>query len=82
MPTMPNVVGQNYDEAVLTLTGAGVYIPVPSYAFQPQQITVSWQKGGLGGLVLIQSPASGASVNHGIPISLTISEFPMSAVIG
>lgn len=79
---MPNVLGQNYAEAVLTLTNADVYIPGPSYAFLPEQITVQWSTGTAGGLVLGQLPAPGVEVTSGIPITLTMSAFPMSAVIG
>lgn len=83
MLTMPSVLGQNYDEAVLTLTVAGVYVPVPSYAFLPEQITVQWQRAeGAGGIVLAQAPASGIQVNAGAPITLTVSNFPMASVIG
>ncbi len=83
MPAMPNVVGQNYDEAVLTLTDAGIYVNYPAYAFlSPPQITVEWRKaGGGGGIVQAQAPASGANVAAGVPITLTVSSFPMSAVI-
>ena len=80
---MPNVVGQNYNEAVLTLTDAGVYVAVPSYAFLPEQITVEWAKvGGTGGIVQTQVPVAGANVAASVPITLTVSEFPMSATIG
>lgn len=80
---MPNVIGQNYAEAVLNLTIAGVYVPAPAYAFEPNQITVAWQKvGGVGGIVQAQSPASGATVAAGAPITLTVSDFPMAATIG
>ncbi len=79
---MPNVVGQNYDEAVQNLTVAGVYVAYPAYAFMsPSQITVQWQKSGPGGLVLSQQPAPGADVAAGAPITLTVSTFPMSSVI-
>ena len=83
MPVMPNVVGQNYDEAVLTLTDAGVFLVYPAYAFlSPPQITVEWQTAtGASGLVLAQAPASGTNVAPGVPITLTVSSFPMSAVI-
>jgi beta-lactam-binding protein with PASTA domain len=83
MPTMPNVVGQNYDEAVLTLTDAGVYVNSPAYAFlSPPQITVDWRKGTVPGLVLTQDPAQGTNVAAGAALTLTVSSFPMSAVIG
>lgn len=82
MPAMPNVVGQNYDEAVVTLTEAGIYVVYPAYAFfSPPQITVEWQKGGIAGLVLEQVPAEGVEVAAGAPITLTVSTFPMSATI-
>lgn len=80
---MPNVVGQNYDEAVLTLTTAGVYVPVPSYAFLPEQITVKWTRAsGPAGVVQAQSPVAGVDVAASAPLTLTVSTFPMSAVIG
>ena len=84
MPAMPNVVGQNYDEAVATLTAAGIYVVYPAYAFfSPPQITVEWRaSGGAGGLVLGQMPAEGAPVAAGAPLTLTVSGFPMSSVIG
>ena len=44
MPTMPNVVGLNYQEAQDTLQAAGIYQAFPVYAFlQAPQITVAWQ---------------------------------------
>lgn len=81
---MPNVVGQNFDEAVASLTDAGVYLVYPAYAFlSPPQITVEWRKAaGAAGLVLEQLPAAGAGVIAGAPLTLTVSAFPMSAVIG
>lgn len=86
MPTMPNVVGQNFDEAVANLTAAGVYIDYPAYAFMsPSQITVQWTRSGSGtpgGIVQAQSPASGSDVSAGAALTLTVSEFPMAAVIG
>lgn len=85
MPAMPNVVGQNYDEAVATLTAAGIYVSYPAYAFfSPPQITVEWQRagGGIGGSVLEQAPIEGTEVAAGAPLTLTVAAFPMSAVIG
>lgn len=84
MPAMPNVVGQNYDEAVATLTAAGIYVVYPAYAFfSPPQITVEWQTSrGPSGLVLEQQPAAGAEVTAGAPLTLTVSGFPVSSVIG
>ena len=82
MAIMPNVVGMNFVEAQNALTADAVYIPVPSYGFVTPQITVKWQTSGQPpGLVVSQYPASGADVNAGAAITLTMSTFPMASVI-
>lgn len=78
MPTMPNVVGLGYPAAQLSLQQAGVFVPVPVFAFQPAQITTSFVRSAqVGGTVTAQSPASGNTVAAGAPLTLTLAEFPV-----
>lgn len=75
---MPNVVGLDYYAAQLALQQAGIYVPVPSYAFLPNQITTSFVKSAqIGGSVTAQSPASGAQVAASAALNLTLAEFPV-----
>jgi beta-lactam-binding protein with PASTA domain len=80
---MPNLAGLNYQEAQDALEEAGIYVSYPAYAFlSPAQITVQWESSGPeGGLVVAQVPLSGATVAQGAPITLTLSTFPVAAVI-
>lgn len=41
---MPQVVGLDYYAAQLSLQQAGIYVPVPTYAFLPNQISVTFVK--------------------------------------
>jgi beta-lactam-binding protein with PASTA domain len=92
---MPNVVGLNYYEAQQVLAAVGVFIP-PGY-FELSTISILWmdfgpystdvdEMGGenqltYGGIVTAQSLAAGTLVKRGAPITLTVSNFPMSGLI-
>lgn len=77
---MPNLIGTNYYEALLTLELAGIYVPGAAYGFTPSTIKVTWQKvNALGGLVTAQSVSPGAAATANMPITLTISAFSVSS---
>ncbi len=79
---MPSLIGLNYYMALEVLQDAGIYIPLPVYAFSPSSISVQWARSTLpGGLVIGQSVPTGIAVSPGQPITLTISEFPFGSVI-
>lgn len=79
---MPNLIGVNYFEALQILQDAGIYIPLPAYAFAPPTVNVTWQKSALrGGIVTAQSLPAGAGAFAGEVITLTVSAFPFAAVI-
>jgi PASTA domain len=81
-PVMPNLYGLNFYMAIETLQNAGIYLPLPAYAFAPSQITVIWAKTTLpGGYVSAQSLAAGLSVTPGTPVTLTVSEFVFGSLI-
>lgn len=76
---MPNLAGLNLYEAQALLTTDGIYIPVPSFAFEPSQITITYrQSSQKPGIIIGQVPASGIQTNAGAAISLTLAAFPMS----
>lgn len=79
---MPNVVGQLYDQALLTLQNSGVYLPLVAYAFAPSSISVAWAKSNSRpGTVIAQSVPAGTGIPAGSPITLTVAQFPFSATI-
>lgn len=78
MPTMPNVVGLGYPAAQLSLQQAGIFLPLPVFAFQPSQITTTFVRSAqVGGTVTAQLPASGNTVAAGAALTLTLAEFPV-----
>ena len=79
---MPNVVGENFYEALQILQDAGIYLPLVPYAFAASQIAVTWTKTTQPpGIVTAQSIAAGAGVKPGQSIALTVSSFPMASMI-
>lgn len=88
MPTMPNVVGTNWQQATSSLIQAGVVpdngsLPSGSYVqlgyFDRWPVTVTWIKSAArGGQVTAQTPAAAATVALGDPVTLTVSSMPFS----
>jgi len=89
MPTMPNVVGSNWQQATAALIQAGVVpdngsLPSGTYKqlgyFDKWPVTLTWAKSAIAkpGIVTAQSPASSASVALNDPIALTVASPPMS----
>ena len=72
MPTMPNLVGLNLQEAEQALESAGVINLSTLGYFGVWPITPKWVAGGKGGIVQAQSPSSGsqAAVNSSIVLTL------------
>lgn len=78
MPTMPNVVGLQIQNALAYMVAAGVRV-VPLGYFQTDPVTMSWVKTAqLPGYVIEQTPLFGASMTPNAPAVLAISSYPMS----
>jgi beta-lactam-binding protein with PASTA domain len=76
---MPNLVGLEYLAALAALQSAGIFVPAALGYFGAYPISIVWQRSNLApGTVLAQSPlALGYSPVNG-PVTLTVSEFPVS----
>lgn len=78
MPTMPNVVGLQIQNALAYMVAAGVRV-VPLGYFQVDPVTMSWVKTAQSpGFIINQSPAFGTSMAPNAPAILTISSYPMA----
>src|SRR5271167_4801508 len=78
MPTMPNVVGLQIQNALAYMVAAGVRV-VPLGYFQVDPVTMSWVKTAQRpGFIIEQTPAFGAVVAPNAPAVLAISSYPMS----
>jgi beta-lactam-binding protein with PASTA domain len=78
MPTMPNLIGLQYQNALAAMVAAGVRV-IPLGYFQVDPVTTSWLKAGSQpGYVLAQSVASGQSITPNAPILITVASYPMS----
>ncbi len=75
MPTMPNLVGLNLQEAESALEAAGVINLSTLGYFGVWPITPKWVAGGKGGIVQAQSPSSGAHPAVNSSITLTIGQY-------
>lgn len=75
MPTMPNVVGLNLQEAEQTLKAAGVINLSSLGYFGTWPISAKWVPGGKAGIVQAQSPASSSQVVANSPIALTLGQY-------
>lgn len=79
---MPNVVGMNYQMALLTMQEAGFYLPQFAGNQTSSQISYAWTKSTLPpGTVVAQSITGGTAATAGSPVVLTLSQFPFGAVI-
>ena len=61
MPTMPNVVGLEYEAALTSMVTAGVRV-LPLGYFQTDPVILTWVAGGTQYVVSAQNPSSGATV--------------------
>jgi beta-lactam-binding protein with PASTA domain len=78
MPTMPNLIGLQVQNALAYMVAAGVRV-VPLGYFQTDPVTMSWVKTSQRpGYIVEQSPAFGTSMAANAAAVLTISSFPMS----
>jgi beta-lactam-binding protein with PASTA domain len=78
MPTMPNLIGLQVQNALAYMVAAGVRV-VPLGYFQVDPVTMSWVKTSqLPGYIVEQSPAFGTSMAANAAAVLTISSYPMS----
>lgn len=78
MPTMPNVIGLQVQNALAYMVAAGVRV-VPLGYFQVDPVTMSWTKTGqLPGYIVEQFPIFGTVMAPNAAAVLTISSFPMS----
>jgi beta-lactam-binding protein with PASTA domain len=88
MPTMPNIVGQPWQEATASLISAGITPgngtvagAVPLGYFQQWPVNITWIPRGtkVAGTVTAQSPASGTTgVAFGATVTLTVANYPVS----
>lgn len=77
---MPNVVGLEYEAALVSLVAAGVRV-LPLGYFQTDPVTLSWiPRGAVGsGVVTAQSPASGTSnIAANSAVNLTVANYAVS----
>lgn len=73
MPTMPNVVGVEYPDALTAMVTAGVRV-VPLGYFQADPVTLTWVKATAAPFfVTAQLPANGATVAANSAVTLTVS---------
>ena len=86
MPTMPNIVGVNAQQATATLIAAGVIpndgvllgtqYPVVGY-FSAWPVSVTWQRSeSPAWTVTAQAPSAGAGVAFNSPVSITVAAPP------
>ena len=79
MPIMPNVVGLEYQAAQVSLQSAGVLVLGSIGYFGTFPIIPVWQQSKQPpNTVLAQSVSQGTTVVANQPITLNISQFPMS----
>jgi beta-lactam-binding protein with PASTA domain len=82
MPTMPNVVGLNIDEATAALETAGVLNTQVLGYFGTWPITVNWEPEAnvAPGIVASQSPAATDTVDENSAVTLTASNLPVAVI--
>ncbi len=77
MPTMPNVVGLEYEAALASMVTAGVRV-LPLGYFVTDPVTLDWTVGGTPFVVTAQNPSSGAAVAANAAVALTVYAPPMA----
>jgi beta-lactam-binding protein with PASTA domain len=78
MPTMPNVVGVEYPDALTAMVKAGVRV-VPLGYFQADPVIVTWVKApAKPGFVVAQFPSQGTVMAANSAVLLNVSAPPVS----
>lgn len=80
MPTMPNVIGLDYEAALASLVTAGVRV-LPLGYFQADPVILTWiaTAAAKPGFVTAQSPSSGTTgVLANSPVALTVANYAVS----
>lgn len=77
MPTMPYVIGLEYEAALASMVTAGVRV-LPLGYFQQDPVTLTWIKGGANYVVNAQNPSSGTVVAANSDVELTVYAPPIS----
>ena len=78
MPTMPNVVGVEWPDALGFMVQAGVRV-VPLGYFQADPVILTWVKAAAKpGFVTAQLPSSGATIAANSAVLLNVSAYPVS----
>ena len=78
MPTMPNVIGLEYEAALASMVTAGVRV-LPLGYFQNDPVTLIWSAVSERPYVVsAQNPSASATVAANSAVSLTVSSPPMS----
>jgi beta-lactam-binding protein with PASTA domain len=78
MPTMPNVVGLEYQAAQASLQSAGVLVLGSIGYFGTFPVTPVWQKSTQPpNIVLTQSVSPGSTVSANVALTLGLSQFPL-----
>ena len=78
MPTMPYVIGLEYEAALASMVTAGVRV-LPLGYFQDDPVTLIWAKSASSpNVVTAQSPSSGATIAANAAVSFTVSSPPMA----
>lgn len=78
MPTMPNVTGLEYPDALKALVSAGVRV-LPLGIFQVDPVAFTYAHGAAApGVVLSQFPAQGTQIAANAAVALTVQNYPMS----
>lgn len=78
MPTMPNVVGVEFQDALNFMVQAGVRV-VPLGYFQADPVTLTWIKSpAKSSVVTAQNVTTGTVIDANSPVTLTVSIPTMS----
>lgn len=79
MPTMPNVIGLEYPDALTSLVSSGVRV-LPLGYFQVDPVILAWKPSNtvLPGFVVSQSPSNGSAIAANAAVNLTVSNYPIS----
>ncbi len=72
MPTMPNVIGLEYEAALASMVTAGVRV-LPLGYFQVDPVTLTWTPGSPPYVVSAQNPSASATVSANAAVALTVS---------
>jgi beta-lactam-binding protein with PASTA domain len=80
MPTMPNVINLEYEDALNAMIVAGIRV-LPFKYFQEDPVSITWIKSNKqGSIVLDQVPTSGSVIPSNAIVNLTVSNYPTGVV--